>query len=207
VCAARRGAHVNGLDATERLLAIARQRVPDGDFRVGELQTLPYVDGAFDAIIAANGVPYAAHPVAALRELRRVCRCHGRVVIATWGVPEDPEQRAIGTAVHDVLPRPLPREARGPLGGSLSTPGALETLIAEADLTVSGGGAVECPFEYADLETAWQALAEAHTLQAALRAVDAAQLRGVVLRAIAPYQTSTGCVRIANHFRYVVATL
>src|SRR5438093_11813299 len=40
--AAGRGALVNGLDAAEALLAIARERVPDADFRVGDLDALPY---------------------------------------------------------------------------------------------------------------------------------------------------------------------
>src|ERR1700694_788506 len=42
--AAGRGAQVNGRDAAEPLIAIARERVPDGDFRVGDLAALPYRD-------------------------------------------------------------------------------------------------------------------------------------------------------------------
>src|SRR3954470_15287339 len=72
VRAARRGAHVNGLDAAEALLAIARRRLPDGDFRTGDLEALPYPTGTFDAILVADVLPYVADPVAVLRELRRV---------------------------------------------------------------------------------------------------------------------------------------
>jgi hypothetical protein len=39
-----------------------------------------------------------------------------------------------------------------------------------------------------------------------LRVVGAAPLKAAVLRAVAPYRTSTGGVRLQNHFRYVVAT-
>jgi hypothetical protein len=35
-----RGARVNGLDATEALLAIARESVPSGDFRAGDVAAL-----------------------------------------------------------------------------------------------------------------------------------------------------------------------
>jgi cyclopropane fatty-acyl-phospholipid synthase-like methyltransferase len=42
VLAAQRGAHVSGLDASEAPIAIARERVPHGDFRVGDLEALPY---------------------------------------------------------------------------------------------------------------------------------------------------------------------
>src|SRR5438128_8161160 len=89
VLAAGRGAQVNGLDAAEALLAIARARVPDGDFRLGDLEALPYADGTFDAILAADVLQYVADPVAALRELRRVCAPGGRVVPAIWGAPEE----------------------------------------------------------------------------------------------------------------------
>jgi ubiquinone/menaquinone biosynthesis C-methylase UbiE len=70
VLAAQRGAHVSGLDASEALIAIARERVPQGDFRVGDLEALPYGENAFDAVIAALSVQYADDPIAALRELK-----------------------------------------------------------------------------------------------------------------------------------------
>src|SRR6478672_5305941 len=97
--AAARGAQVSGFDASEPLLAVARERVPGGDFRRGDLETLPYADGAFDAVLAANSVQYTAEPVAAVRELRRVCAADGHVVVAFWSVPEECEMRVIFQAV------------------------------------------------------------------------------------------------------------
>jgi SAM-dependent methyltransferase len=201
VLAAGRGAHVNGLDAAEALLAIARARVPDADFRAGDLDALPYADGTFDAVIAADVLPYVADPLATLRELRRVCAPEGRIVLAIWGAPEECEQRAIVAAVREILPKPLDAELF-----ALSVPGVLDALVAQAGLLVLGGGSVACPCAYPDRETAWQAQASAGPLQAALRVVGAAQLKAAVLRALAPYATSTDSVRLENHFRYVVAT-
>src|SRR5690349_15705842 len=48
VVAAERGARVTGIDATAPFIAIARERVPDADFRVGEMEVLPYGDKTFD---------------------------------------------------------------------------------------------------------------------------------------------------------------
>jgi SAM-dependent methyltransferase len=202
VLAARRGAQVNGLDAAEALLAIARTRVPDADFRAGDLDALPYADGTFDAVIAADVLQYVADPVAALRELRRVCTPLGQIVVAIWGTPEECEQRAIVVAVRALLPRPLDAEPF-----ALSAPDVLDALVAQAGLLVLGRGTVACPSEYPDGEMFWQAQASAGPLQAAVRVVGATQLKAAVLRAVAPYQTSTGVVRLQNHFRYVVATL
>lgn len=40
--AAERGAQVSGLDASEPFLTIARERVPQGDFRTGDMEHLPF---------------------------------------------------------------------------------------------------------------------------------------------------------------------
>jgi SAM-dependent methyltransferase len=201
VRAARRGAHVNGLDAAEALLAIARRRLPDGDFRTGDLEALPYPSGTFDAILVADVLPYVADPLAALCELRRVCAWLGRVVVATWGLPEECDQWAIEAAVRTVVPVPLDIET-----SALSGPGALEALLAQAGLAIIGDGTVACSSEYPDGETLWQAQAAAGPLQAASQVVGAEPLKATVLRAVAPYWTSTGGVRLQNHLRYVVAT-
>jgi SAM-dependent methyltransferase len=200
VLAARRGAHVNGLDAAEALLAIARGRVPDGDFSRGDLEALPYADGIFDAVIAADVLPYVADPSAALGELRRVCAPGGRLVLAIWGRPQECAQYAIVTALRHIMPTPLGAEPF-----ALSAPGVLDTLVAQAALQVVGGGAVVCPCAYPDMETAWQALVAAGPLQAALRVVGERQLKDVVRAALAPYRTSNGGVYLQNRFRYVTA--
>jgi len=40
--AAKLGAEITGLDASEAELVIARERVPNGDFRCGEMEEQPY---------------------------------------------------------------------------------------------------------------------------------------------------------------------
>src|SRR3954453_5213529 len=48
--AAARGAQVSGIDASEALLAIARERVPTGQFHPGDIEDLPFPAGAFDVV-------------------------------------------------------------------------------------------------------------------------------------------------------------
>jgi 2-polyprenyl-3-methyl-5-hydroxy-6-metoxy-1,4-benzoquinol methylase len=52
--AAKLGAQVSGLDAAEPLLAIARERTPQGDFRIGEMEELPYANRTFDVVAGFN---------------------------------------------------------------------------------------------------------------------------------------------------------
>jgi len=197
VPAASLGAAVNGLDAAEALVAIARERVPDGDFRVGDVEALPYDDASFDAVLAADLLPYVADPLAALRELRRVCTPYGRVVLAVWCTPEQCDQWAILTAVYALCGQFIGEPF------ALSAPRLLEDLVTRAGLRVLGGGTVGCPAEYADLEMAWRAQVSAGPFQAALRMVGEQRLRAVVLEALVPYRTATGGVRMHNRFRYL----
>lgn len=201
VLAARRGARVNGLDAAPALLAIARARVRDGDFCLGDVEALPYASGAFDAVIAADVLPYVTDPAAAVRELCRVCKLHGRVVIAIWGTRDECEQRIIVAAMQALLPRPLDAEPF-----ALSAPGVLDALATQAGLKVLHHGTVTCAAEYPDVEILWQAQAAAGPLQAVMRVVGAQPLKAAVLCAVAPYRTRTGGVRLQNHYRYIVAT-
>ena len=48
--AADRGASVAGIDAAGELLEIAAERTPGGDFRVGDIQALPWPENSFDAV-------------------------------------------------------------------------------------------------------------------------------------------------------------
>lgn len=198
--AAGRGARVNGLDAANALVAIARRCVPDADFRVGALEALPYADATFDAVLCANVMQYAADPLRAARELRRVCASGGRVVIATWAAPEVCDQRVITAALRALLPRPLVAEPF-----ALSRPGVLDALVMHGGLRVVGEAVVACPWVYPDLETAWQAQVSAGPLQAALDVVGEARLKAAVLRALAPFGTSTGGVCMQNYARFLTA--
>jgi SAM-dependent methyltransferase len=201
VCAARRGAQVNGFDAAEPMVRIARQRVPDGSFQVGDLEALPYVDHTFDAIIAADTLAYAADPIAALSELRRVCAPGGRIVVAAWGAFGRCETGAIFQAVMDALPSPSP----GGWPFAYAAPGSLRRLIERAGLKVIGNGSVTCLYAYPDGHAAWRAQRSAGLLQAALQVIDETALETTVRRALAPYQTSTGSVRLHHHYRYITA--
>src|SRR5258708_39290876 len=87
--AAARGASVSGFDAAEPMIAIARSRVPGGDFRIGDMESLPFADNSFDLVTGVNSFQYAANPVRALSEANRVAKPRGSVVIATRGRPED----------------------------------------------------------------------------------------------------------------------
>src|SRR5947209_17485164 len=201
--AAGRGAVVSGLDATDELLDIARERVPNGEFVTGDLESLPYPDDTFDGVVGFNSFQYAASPRAALEQARRVARPGAPVVIATWAVPE-----RCAAAVYRAAPGPLmpppPPGAPGPF--ALSAPGALEGLATEAGLTPGDAGEVACPWTFDDLESALTAMLAAGPAIKAIRTSGEPSVRAAVTEAIEPFRQPTGGYVIGSTFRYLVTT-
>ena len=85
--AARTGAIVLGVDPAQRLIGVARARAAesglDAAFALGDATALDAADGAFDAVVSVFGVIFADAQSAA-RELVRVTRPGGRIVVTTW---------------------------------------------------------------------------------------------------------------------------
>lgn len=79
-----RGAVVSGVDSSPAMVDLARQRLgPGADLRVADLgDPLPFEDDAFDDVVASLVLHYLQDWDAPLRELRRVLRSDGRVVLS-----------------------------------------------------------------------------------------------------------------------------
>lgn len=199
--AARLGARVSGMDAAQALVTIAQERVPAGDFRTGEMESLPYADRSFDLVTGFSSFQFAASPASALREAVRVSRT-GTVVIAVFGKPEESESSAYISAMGSLLPPPPPG-APGPY--ALSAEGALEALAIQAGMTPGSVETVECPWEYPDEQTALRGLLSSGPAIRAIQNKGEAQVIDVILRVLAPFKTSAGGYRLKNSYRYMIA--
>jgi SAM-dependent methyltransferase len=200
--AAMLGAPVSGLDAAEPLLTIARERVPKGDFRTGEMERLPYSNQTFDVVTGINAFQFAASPVNALQEARRVSRPGAPVVIAVFGKREDTEAAAYIAALGALLPAPPPG-APGPF--ALSSEGALEALVTQAGMTSQATQEVDCPWEYPDEKTALRGLLSSGPAMQAMQRAGADTVRDAVLEALAPFKRASGRYQLRNKYRYMVA--
>jgi SAM-dependent methyltransferase len=199
---ARKIAAVAGIDACSSFIEVARQRVPAGDFRVGEMEALPYADESFDVVTGFNAFQYAASPVNALREARRVTKPGRPVVIATWGPYEDCESSGHLKALAALMPPPPPG-APGPF--ALSDEGRAKALVREAGLTPVAMADVDCPWAYPSLEIALRAMLSAGPAEKAIRASSFERARDAVASSIAPFKTASGGYHMNNKFRYLVA--
>lgn len=197
------GARAVGIDAAAELVEVAGERTPSASLRTGEMEDLPFADASFDLVTGFNSFQYAADPVAALGEARRVVRPDGSVVAMIWGTAEECEAAAYLAALGRLMP-PAPPGAPGPF--ALSQPGVLEGLIREAGLEPSRRRVVEASWGYADLETALRGLLSAGPARRAIENSNQEVAAQAVTEAIAPYRRANGTYLLRNHFHYLVAT-
>lgn len=79
---AARGHRIVGVDLSPEMLAKARQAVPSGAFHEGSLAALPLPDRAVDAVVCALALVHVPDLDPAIRELARVLRPGGRVIVS-----------------------------------------------------------------------------------------------------------------------------
>jgi demethylmenaquinone methyltransferase/2-methoxy-6-polyprenyl-1,4-benzoquinol methylase len=88
---ARSGAYAVGTDISLGMLSAGRRREAAGAARVpllaGDALALPYRDGVFDAVTISFGLRNVHDVPAALRELARVTRPGGRLVVCEFSHP------------------------------------------------------------------------------------------------------------------------
>src|ERR1700722_13613838 len=200
--AAARGARVSGIDAADTLLAIARERTPMGDFQTGDLEALPFGDATFDVVTGFNSFQYAANPVVALGEARRVTKADGVIVVMTWGIPDGMQAASLVGALRPLLPPPPPG-APGPF--ALSDEATLRAFAASAGLTPIEVFDVDSPWAYPDETTAVRGLNSSGVSTRAMENSSEAAVSEAHRQALASFRLADGSYRIGASFRCLLA--
>jgi demethylmenaquinone methyltransferase/2-methoxy-6-polyprenyl-1,4-benzoquinol methylase len=85
--------HVIGIDISERMLSLARQKAAAArlgtrlEFALGDAEALALRDAAFDGATVGFGIRNTVHPEVALREFYRVLRPGARLAILEFSTP------------------------------------------------------------------------------------------------------------------------
>ena len=123
VTAARKGAHVTGVDFTPELLARAHEngRVAkvEVDWQDGDVEALPLPDNTFDVVLSQFGHMFAPRPEVAVREMLRVLRPGGTIAFSTW--PPEQYTGRLFAVVMRYMPPPPPGVAAPIDWGSVET--------------------------------------------------------------------------------------
>jgi demethylmenaquinone methyltransferase/2-methoxy-6-polyprenyl-1,4-benzoquinol methylase len=149
-------AAVTGVDFAEPMLEIARRKasarrrapgVPMPDYRSGDALALPFASGSFDVVSIAFGIRNVADADRALRELRRVLRPGGRLVVLEFSEPRVPILRALARFyTHRIMPWTASWLARDRSGAYRYLPRSIDTFLDRdalaARIEAAGFGAV-----------------------------------------------------------------
>jgi len=103
------GARVVPCDFSLGMLRVGKEAKPHLPFVAGDGTRLPFGDATFDAVTISFGLRNIVDPLAGLRELRRVTRPGGRIVVCEFS---HPVWRPFRTVYVEYLMRALPPVAR-----------------------------------------------------------------------------------------------
>lgn len=87
------GAAVFPTDISMGMLLVGKKQRPGLHFVAGDALQLPYADESFDAVTISYGLRNVEDNTSALREMLRVTRPGGRVVVAEFSTPTNPAFR------------------------------------------------------------------------------------------------------------------
>ena len=197
--AARRGAVVSGVDASEQLVTIAEARTPSGSFQTGDMFALPFPDQSFDVVTSFNGIWKGCE--GALEEARRVLIPEGRIGLTFWGRPER----------NGLLPYFLKALELSPASHVAASMEQGDTRNVIVDLLTTTGfgdveqGTVEVVSESPDVATAVRAMAAAGPSVPAIQAVGYDEYCRSLSEVIAPLYADGLGVRTTSEFGWVTA--
>jgi SAM-dependent methyltransferase len=200
--AARRGARPFGLDASEALLELARQRLPHADLRVGDMEALPYEDDCFDLVTGFNAFFFANDIIAALREAGRVAKPGAPVVIQVWGPHERNDLEAMKEIVRPFMPA-RPKDA--PAEPDYSKPGVLEDLAVRAGLNPDQAFDVDWAYEYPDEDTLRRAMVAPAGIATLVGPDREREVKDAIASGLAQRPGADGRYRLHNQFHALIA--
>jgi ubiquinone/menaquinone biosynthesis C-methylase UbiE len=99
--ATERGVNAIGLDFSEEMIGIAKEKSPQIEFRQGDAQNLPFANGTFDRVVANFALLHLADPERAMSEAARVLKAGGRFAFTTWAkISENPFVKLVDDAIQ-----------------------------------------------------------------------------------------------------------
>lgn len=159
----RAGAQVVGVDFTFEMLAHAPQKLRPGHWVQGDALGLPLVDDSADVVTMAFGLRNVADRRQCFRELLRVVKPGGKVLILEFGMPD---RDLFGRVYRGYLTHVLPKIG-GVLSGDQAAYRYLDTTVqAWPDAQRLADEMVEDGFATAECERLFRGIACLHTATA-----------------------------------------
>jgi len=89
--ATRLGMICTGVDLSPGMIQLAEKSNPGIEFRVADVEHLPFADASFDVVVCNFGLGHFPYPEASVAECVRVLKPGGRIALSWW---DDPSKQA-----------------------------------------------------------------------------------------------------------------
>lgn len=93
-----------GIDNSRKLLKLAREKNPTFSFKYGDILKIPFQNHSFEIVFAVavlHHVPSRALQLTALKELKRVTKLGGKVIITVWNLWQPKYEKYIDRKTHE----------------------------------------------------------------------------------------------------------
>ena len=129
---------VIGLDNNEKMLASAQAHSRGIEWQLGDATAMPFEKNRFDRVMCQFALMFIGNRVSVIKEMLRVCKPDGLVVLATWGSLHQ-------GGAYDVLIKMVRKYLGSRAALNLSSPWALgKPGVMDALLLTSGVNEYEC---------------------------------------------------------------
>jgi len=199
--------HVTGIDISGEMLHAAQRSADERglsnvSFARMDAEQLDLPDASFDVVTCALGLMYVPDPAEAVREMRRVLKPGGRMVIAVWG-----ERAHCGWAsVFPIVDAEVASDVC-PLFFNLGVGDQLEQLCRQAQFDLIGQLRINTTLIYADADEACRAVFVGGPVSLAWSRFDnevRGRVRAEYLESIAAWRNGNG-YRVPGEFLIVAA--
>ncbi len=192
---------VIGMDLAEQMLDVARRKarslgLANVMFRSGDVTTLPFESGSFDAVTSRFCLMFLPDIPAAVAEIARVLKPGRWLAAAVWSSPDkNPSIRLSMDAINQVIELPPP-DPTAPGIFRLAKPGDLTGMLQQAGFVDVAEQEFLAEWSYASPEVYYTSLMELaapiQNLMATLSAGQAEDVKRRILQAAAPFQRGDG---------------
>lgn len=196
------GAALTGIDVSPEMLEVARERNADARLLQQDLDNLSFPENNFDLVTGFNSLQYAQDIVKTLKDIRRLLKEDGLLVIGIWGSDAECESLKVLSSIASLLPEPPPGSP-GPL--ALSGEGRVESLLREAGLVLQQKGTANCHWNFSSLDEATRGILAAGPSVEAIRYAGLEKVKEQLVTTLAPFNIYEEMFVLENLFHYFIA--
>jgi SAM-dependent methyltransferase len=202
--AAKLGAQASGVDLSPGMIELAKKSYPKINFRVADVENLPFGDESFDAVVCNFGLGHFPNSKASVAECVRTLKRGGRIALSWWDQPSKIIQGIFLDAITEIGARPPPDVPTGYSVFRFADTEEFSRLLKGAGLSEVVIEEHETTYLIADVETLWRGGLGSFALTASAIAhqdsTTQSKIRAALERRASAYQTAGG-LRLPVAFR------